>query len=415
MKRFRLLAASILIAGVSTSFAFTPSTELDTQIDTAWLQLIVLLEDNEMLVNDILELLSDYADHFAETNNAEKLYITEQLHAQIDDYFTESHTEFTLTITNISDRSDLESPFAPALVLVNEQDVTFLNPGEKQHDKGLEQLAEDGDPSTLKTSIQNHPLVGDTVIADTPVGAEEAGPLLPGQSYSATFSALPGHVLNFASMLVESNDLFIAPTHQGINLFDSEGTPIVWDITSAVELRDAGTEVNEIPGAGTHQPLRQSGPNDGPDENGVVQIVNDQFDYPDVNQLVHITLSLAGEGSVSTYDPAEYMTLYVGPAHTACDWVDDCYQVKFSPTDNWTSTDIDIIGFAYDLGKSYKLTVVELLDDTYELIQIEYGHYALDQCSTWSNGCETCDVQDSIIIGCDMACESTQASECIEY
>ena len=88
-------------------------------------------------------------------------------------------------------------------------------------------------------------------------------------------------------MLVHTNDLFFSPSSMGIALF-SGTTPISGDITSKVMLYDAGTEINEIPGVGIHQPARLNG---GMDENGNVRTVDDMYTYPAVNDAVKITIT----------------------------------------------------------------------------------------------------------------------------
>ena len=50
-----------------------------------------------------------------------------------------------------------------------------------------------------------------------PMGADGPGPLLPGGTYEFHFHAGQGHYLSFATMFVQSNDLFYAP--------DGEGSP----------------------------------------------------------------------------------------------------------------------------------------------------------------------------------------------
>ena len=91
-------------------------------------------------------------------------------------------------------------------------------------------------------------------------------------------------------MFGDSNDLFFAPTEQGIPLFAPDGTPLEGDVTSYMILWDAGTEVNEGPG-GPNQAPRQSGPDTGEDENGVVRIVNDSYLYPLNRSWVRVTVT----------------------------------------------------------------------------------------------------------------------------
>lgn len=109
---------------------------------------------------------------------------------------------------------------------------------------------------------------------DTPVAATEPGPIVPGQQYTLEIAAAPGDVLSFATMFVESNDLFFAPYPDGIGLFDrATGDPLRADVTDQVFLWDAGTEVNEPLGTGAHQAPRQARPNSGETEANPISIV----------------------------------------------------------------------------------------------------------------------------------------------
>jgi hypothetical protein len=153
--------------------------------------------------------------------------------------------------------------------------------------EGLEDLAENGDPSALAASLMAKTGVTSSGAFNTPTGSMGPGALLPGNSYEFTFEAEEGDYLSFATMLVHTNDLFFSPADMGIALF-SGGTAISGDITSNIMLYDAGTEINEIPGVGLHQPARLNG---GDDENGNVMIVNDSFTYPAVSEVVKITIT----------------------------------------------------------------------------------------------------------------------------
>ncbi len=97
-------------------------------------------------------------------------------------------------------------------------------------------------------------------------------------------------------MFVKSNDLFFGPSDAGIDLFDNlfEGDKAeTIDITGLVYLWDAGTEVNQEPGTGPDQPLN-GGPGTGTDENGNVMMVDDAFTYPEVDQIIIVTLEYDG-------------------------------------------------------------------------------------------------------------------------
>lgn len=89
-------------------------------------------------------------------------------------------------------------------------------------------------------------------------GLTASGMFLPGQTFMVTAS--PGDRLQFATMFVQSNDLFFAPRDGGIALFDTGGRAMHGKVTTRVALFDAGTEVNQPPGSGRDQAPRQAGP-----------------------------------------------------------------------------------------------------------------------------------------------------------
>jgi hypothetical protein len=48
--------------------------------------------------------------------------------------------------------------------------------------------------------------------------------------------------------------------------------------------------VNQEPGAGSDQAPRQTAPNTGADEHGVVRVVNDQYTYPKTSDVLRVTI-----------------------------------------------------------------------------------------------------------------------------
>jgi len=180
------------------------------------------------------------------------------------------------------------SPLAPGAWAVHASGTTpiFTN-NTSDMGEGLEDLAENGDPSALAASLMSKTGVSSSGAFNTPTGSAGPGALLPGNSYEFSFEAEEGDYLSFATMLVHTNDLFFSPADMGIALF-SGGTALSGDITSKVKLYDAGTEVNELPGVGLHQPARLNG---GTAEMGSVMVVNDVFTYPTVNSIVKITIT----------------------------------------------------------------------------------------------------------------------------
>ena len=200
---------------------------------------------------------------------------------------------FRVRIQNISADADPSTLFSPGVWVLHNEAGPLFTSGEVIRRKGLEALAEDGDPTSLAASLRAQGLKAG--IFDTPVCTDTPG-LLPsgkavefGGSYEFEVTATPETpYLSFATMLVQSNDLFIAPSENGIPLFDENGKAVgVKDVTAELYLWDAGTEENEEPGAGPNQAPRQPGPNTGAaDEVTTVRVVDDGFSHPNVTDIL---------------------------------------------------------------------------------------------------------------------------------
>ena len=109
----------------------------------------------------------------------------------------------------------LASIFLIEILIVIGQTPVLFSEGAPDTGDGLEALAEDGDPSSLADALN----ALDGVMAgafNTPGGAAEPGPMFPGQTYAFEVEAVPGDRLSFATMLVQSNDLFVGPGPEGI-------------------------------------------------------------------------------------------------------------------------------------------------------------------------------------------------------
>ncbi|MDE2811364.1 MAG: spondin domain-containing protein [Gemmatimonadota bacterium] len=202
--------------------------------------------------------------------------------------------QFTVRIENLG------TFLAPGAWVAQRGGTPFFTDGQPDRGAGLEALAEDGNPAQLASTL--HPNSG---VFTTPVGADGPGPLTPGNAYEFTFVARPGDRLSFATMYVQSNDLFLAPGETGIALFTDDGLPISGDITDQIGLWDAGTEVNEEPGVGENQAPRQAGANTGADEGGAVRLVDDGFTYPAVTDIVRITVTSRGGLYIGTIDDGD--------------------------------------------------------------------------------------------------------------
>ena len=163
-------------------------------------------------------------------------------------------------------------------------------------------LADHHETTSFTVTIENISGIGlfeNTGVSPVPVGADGAGPALPGGAYEFVIHASAGDTLTFATMLAQSNDMFFAPDEAGIALFDGDGNAISGDVSDQVDLWDAGTEVNQPIGEGDEQAPRQSGPNTGADEMGVVQLVSDLDDglsYPAASDIIAVTLTAGDMG-----------------------------------------------------------------------------------------------------------------------
>lgn len=179
--------------------------------------------------------------------------------------------DFTFTLTNVSaDVGLAPSPLAPVFYALHDDSWSLFTAGAEDRGEGLETLAEDGSPADLVASHDGAAGVGlAAAAAETIENPGAPGPAMPGQSYRFTVSASAEHpYLTLASMIVQSNDVFLAPPASGIRLVDESGAPraaeaVQADLRSRLALWDAGTERNEVPGVGVNQPMRQAGPNTG--------------------------------------------------------------------------------------------------------------------------------------------------------
>lgn len=210
-------------------------------------------------------------------------------------------TTFDVVVENVSDGETLQTmdgsvavPLSPGVFAVHSGMAHLFTPDEAASD-GLEALAEDGTPDGLAAEVAEQDHVLDSGSFTTPSEMDDPGPLEPGGTYefSIEASADDDPSLSLATMFVQSNDLFYAPTPDGVSLFE-DGEPIEGDVTGEVALWDAGTEENQPPGEGPDQAPRQSEPGAGPDEMGTVsriEAVDDGHDYPAVDEVLRVRVS----------------------------------------------------------------------------------------------------------------------------
>ena len=204
----------------------------------------------------------------------------------------EMPTTFTVRIENISGDTDLPGPFAPGVWAVNDASVhPFFDLDTPDRGDGLAGLAEDGAAGGLAAAVAGQTGIHSSGVFNTPAGASDPGPLFPGNAYEFEVTANPGDYLSFASMLVQTNDIFVGPDANGIALFERNGRPRSGDITDENPFWDAGSEMNEAPFLGPNQAPRQRAADTGPTEGGVSAFGNTTRSLPLPGHIIDVDIS----------------------------------------------------------------------------------------------------------------------------
>lgn len=203
---------------------------------------------------------------------------------------------FQIEVQNTSDQTDYAALLTPVAWSLGDGQSGLFQAG-RAASPGLEELAEDGSPATLVAAQSTS-----AGAANTPLGASAPGPIMAGQSYrfEVTASAAERY-LNLATMVVPSNDAFLALGETGVALLDATGQPrsaaaIQTDLDQALGAWDAGTEANETGAAGPNQPPAQAAPNTGPSAgDGLVRPYTDAlYAAPAADRMVRITIRPLG-------------------------------------------------------------------------------------------------------------------------
>lgn len=236
-----------------------------------------------------------------------------------------STTRFAVRIENVSTTSTLvlpkggsvSMPLSSGVWAVHTGGNPMLAPGRMDAGIGLKGLAEAGMAEELAANLARVPGVRNRGVLDKPMmrvaavkgmangrGAKPSpeqmvpatdGPLLmSGSLVDFTIEGRPGDRLSLAFMLGHSNDGIIGTGAAGIALFDASGRPVVGDVTSALGLWDAGTEVNEEPGVGRNQGMRQGAPGAGdPERRPVRAMAEAEYGrrWPVAHRIIRVTIT----------------------------------------------------------------------------------------------------------------------------
>jgi hypothetical protein len=179
-------------------------------------------------------------------------------------------------------------PFSPGVFVVTSAPNPIYAVSKRDRGLGLQAQSEDGDPTTLAGNVEKaYPGSGAFLI---PVGGSKPKGILPGESFEFYVVANPEQKLYFTTMHGQSNDWFYS-TPSGILLFDASRKPIGGDVTSKVQLYDAGTEADQELGIGSTQGPRQPHPRYGPaDTNPLVRLATTDPRFVDVTKDMRVTV-----------------------------------------------------------------------------------------------------------------------------
>lgn len=174
----------------------------------------------------------------------------------------------------ISANTSIITGISPAVVVVYTGDVNpIYELGKKDAGMGLKNLAQMGDGSVLKASLEKMTNVKKVYIAGN-------APIAPGEETEVQFEATENDHIAYATMFGYSNDWFYA--NDVVISAKFKG-----DVTGQTALFDDGTAVSQYPGAGNAQGLFTGKPEM---ETLPIMKVDDTFPVPAINKVIKVTI-----------------------------------------------------------------------------------------------------------------------------
>ena len=207
--------------------------------------------------------------------------------AAIYNWFTE--TGSTGAPLRLSSSWSVLSP-GVAYVHNGEQSPLFTNGSPITTANGLEELAEDGDPSISYDYLN---------AMENVTAVRNSAPAAPGEALTFEIEALPGQRLNFATMFISSNDWFVANNQAGIELFNEDGSAKSEFNVNKNYLYDSGTEEDQVVGFGNGQPMNgNASVSDDADANvrRVKELDDQQFGKGVISSPAGVTQNLDARG-----------------------------------------------------------------------------------------------------------------------
>lgn len=206
---------------------------------------------------------------------------------------------YAFTFRNVlPENGVLVTSLSPVFYALHSADWSLFTPGEPVA-APLVPFVEAGDGRDLVNT--NGAVAGVHAVgtASQRVDSGDPGLLRAGEAYRFEVTPEGDHSrLSIASMIIASNDAFLAFGPAGIALLDEAGAPrpaadVARDIRRDLGVWDAGTEANEVPGAGLHQGPEGGVDNGDPDPDPTVHpyadITND-VGGPMVGGLVAVSI-----------------------------------------------------------------------------------------------------------------------------
>lgn len=180
----------------------------------------------------------------------------------------------SLLSAKVSANTGIITGVSPAVVVIYTGDVNpIFEAGKKDAGIGLSNLAQMGDGSILKASLEKMSNVKKVYIAGN-------APVAPGEKAEVMFESVEGDHIAYAAMFGYSNDWFYA----------NDATipaSIKGDVTLKTALFDDGTAVSQYPGAGNTQGLFTGKPEK--EEKNIVK-VDEMFPVPAINMVLKVII-----------------------------------------------------------------------------------------------------------------------------
>lgn len=288
---FLLVAPALISASIATSLAASMAGCSSSGDDTS----NGLGADSGVVVDDSGAPLADSGSKPDSTPSDSGLDSAEPPHDSLADTAPAS-TKFKVRIENVSGASAAPTPISPGVWALHSASDPLFSEGKKDRGEGLERIAEDGNPSALAAALASNSTIASSGVYDTPVGATAKGPALPDGAFELEITATPAAgKLSFASMFGQSNDVFIAPSGAGIDLFDASGKPLPSrEVTASVGLWDVGSEHDQPPRMGPDQAPRQPAPDTGAAEGVVDKFTSGTRGLPIGRGVVDVSVTASG-------------------------------------------------------------------------------------------------------------------------